>query len=87
MGAYKLSIKSSAAKELDLIPNSQDRRRIIFKIQGLSVNPRPQGVEKLAGYADCYRLRQGRYRLAYLLDDQAKEVVVYKIGHRKDVYR
>jgi mRNA-degrading endonuclease RelE of RelBE toxin-antitoxin system len=43
--------------------------------------------ERLAGYADRYRVRQGNYRLIYLVDDQASVDAIYKIGHRKDVYR
>ena len=53
----------------------------------LANNPRPHGSEKLAGYEDRYRIRQGNYRVVYLIDDAASEVTIYKIGHRKEVYR
>jgi mRNA interferase RelE/StbE len=53
----------------------------------LSANPRPNGVEKLAGYDDRYRLRQGSYRIIHLIDDSRLEVTVFKVGHRKEVYR
>ena len=53
----------------------------------LSVDPRAEGTEKLAGYADRYRVRQGQYRIIYLIDDKRHEVTIFKIGHRKDVYR
>jgi mRNA-degrading endonuclease RelE of RelBE toxin-antitoxin system len=32
-------------------------------------------------------VRQGRYRVIYLIDDERREVTIFKIGHRKDVYR
>ena len=51
------------------------------------MNPRPHGGEKLAGYADRYRVRQGNFRIIYLIDDTALEVTIFKIGDRKDVYR
>ena len=60
-----------------------DRQRIVVRIQGLASEPRPRGSEKLAGYADRYRIRQGSYRIVYFIDDEA----IYKIGHRRDVYR
>ncbi len=63
-----------------------DRRRIIAKIQALATDPRPRGSEKLAGYDDRHRIRQGNYRIVYLIDDSASQVTVYKIGHRRDVY-
>lgn len=87
MGEYRLLIKSSAAKELDAAGTKADRLRIVRRIQTLTGNPRPQGSEKLAGYADRYRIRQGRYRIIYLIDDERREVTIFKIGHRRDVYR
>jgi len=84
---YSLLIKSSAAKELDAAGSKADRQRIIQRIRALADDPRPHGSEKLAGYVDRYRVRQGRYRVIYLIDDERREVTIFKIGHRKDVYR
>jgi len=64
-----------------------DRRRIVERIGGLTTEPRPKGAEKLAGYDDRCRLRQGNYRIVYLIDDSRLEVTVFKVGHRKEVYR
>ena len=85
MDAYRLFIKPSAAKELDAIPK-EDRRRIVRRIEGLSADPRPSGCEKLSG-EDKYRVRQGDYRVIYLMSDDRHEGVVFKIGHRREVYR
>ena len=64
-----------------------DRTRIVARIMVLATNPRPRGSEKLAGYEDRYRIRQGNYRVVYLIDDAASAVTIYKIGHRREVYR
>ena len=32
-------------------------------------------------------VRQGQYRIGYLIDDAAREVTVFKVGHRRDAYR
>ena len=87
MGSYSLKIKPSAGKELEAISSKADRLRLVTKVQALANNPRPRGSEKLAGYADRFRIRQGNYRLVYLIDDEASVVTVYKIGRRRDVYR
>ncbi|MGH8710262.1 MAG: type II toxin-antitoxin system RelE family toxin [Burkholderiales bacterium] len=87
MAGYRLLIKASAAKEIEAVGSKADRQRIVKRIQALAQDPRVHGSEKLAGYADHYRLRQGRYRIVYLIDDGRREVTVFKIGHRKDVYR
>lgn len=87
MAGYKLLIKASAAKEIEAAGTKTDRQRVVERIQALAVDPRAHGSEKLAGYADRYRIRQGQYRIIYLIDDERREVSIFKIGHRKDVYR
>ena len=87
MAEYKILLKSSAAKEIEAVGSKEDRRRIVEKIAGLAVNPRSQKTEKLAGYDDRYRIRQGQYRIVYFIDDSRREVTIFKVGHRKDVYR
>ena len=87
MAGYSLLVKASAAKEFETVGSKQDRRRIVEKIAGLGSNPRPHNSEKLAGYDDRYRIRQGHYRIVYLIDDSRHEVTIFKVGHRKDVYR
>jgi mRNA interferase RelE/StbE len=87
VASYRPLLKASAAKEIEKVGSKSDRRRIIEKIGGLAHSPRGQGCEKLAGYDDRYRVRQGDYRIVYLIDDKTTTVTVYKVGHRKDVYR
>ena len=85
MAAYKLFFKKSVQKDLDRIPK-KDLKRILSRIESLSVDPRPKGCEKLTGQ-ERYRLRQGRYRIVYSIQDDELTVWVVKVGHRKDVYR
>lgn len=87
MAAYRLYIKSSAAKELDGVARKTDRQKIVERIRLLATDPRPRGAEKLAGHDHVYRLRQGTYRILYRIDDPRREVTVYRIGHRRQVYR
>ena len=87
MASYSRLLKPSAGKELEAIDSKTDRQKIIAKIQALAADPRPRGSEKLAGYSDRYRIRQGNYRVVYLIDDSAGTVTIFKIGHRREVYR
>ena len=86
MASYKLLIKPSAAKEIELAPK-KDRLRIVKRIQELSSDPRPSGCEKLSGHDDKYRIRQGTYRIVYTISDSELVICVMKVGHRKEVYR
>lgn len=84
MASYNITIKRSAAKELEKIP-LPDRKRIVEKIRDLATDPRPQGCKKLSGQ-EKYRLRQGDYRILYEIQDHELIVVVVKVGQRRDVY-
>jgi mRNA interferase RelE/StbE len=85
VASYRLLIKPSAAKELEGLP-MKDRRRVVARMQGLSDQPRPPGCEKLTGH-DLFRVRQGMYRILYEVQDHDLTVTIFKIGHRRDVYR
>ena len=85
MASYRLLFKQSVAKDLrDL--STQDIKRIINRIESPAENPRPSGCEKLSG-EERYRIRQGKYRIVYAIEDHALIVMVVKVGHRRDVYR
>ena len=85
MASYRVFIKPSAAKEIEALPN-KDRRRVVNRIRRLGIEPRPARTEKLSG-AEKYRLRQGDYRILYLIDDADRAVIVVKVGHRREAYR
>lgn len=83
--AYQVIIKKPVEKELDSL-SAKLRERIIQRLLALEETPRPQGVKKLQG-EESYRLRIGDYRALYSIDDKKKEVLVYAVGHRREVYR
>ncbi len=43
-------------------------------------------IEKLKG-EEGFRIRQGDYRIIYLLDDPNKKIQIIKVGQRREVYR
>lgn len=84
--AYEVLVLPSAERELDKLPPRQ-LPPLVRRIELLGSTPRPVGVQKLRGSTDQYRIRNGNYRILYRIDDRAKRVFVYAVGHRKDVYR
>lgn len=85
MARYSLVFKRSVAKDLRALPG-KDVKRILRRIEGLADDPRPPGCEKLSG-RECYRVRQGVYRIIYVVEDGRVCVIVVKIAHRRDAYR
>jgi len=85
MAEYRVLFRKSVEKDLSCIPK-KDAGRILNHIKALEENPRPPGCEKLTGQ-ERYRLRQGRYRIVYSIQDDELTIWIVTIGHRKDVYR
>jgi mRNA interferase RelE/StbE len=85
MAEYKIFFKKSVWKDLRPIPKTS-LRKILNVINSLGKDPRPPGCRKLSGQ-ERYRLREGRYRIIYSIQDDELTVWVVKVGHRKDVYR
>ena len=82
---YKLFIQRSAQKELAALQREL-YESVKIAIRELSMQPRPEGCLKITG-RDGWRIRIGKYRVIYEIDDTKKEVTVLHIGHRRDIYR
>ena len=44
-------------------------------------------IKRIKGYPDCYRYQIGGWRILYEIDEDAREVRIYRIGTRGDVYK
>ncbi|HSW58110.1 MAG TPA: type II toxin-antitoxin system RelE/ParE family toxin, partial [Dehalococcoidales bacterium] len=82
MAEYKVFFKVSVEKDLRQIPQ-KEIKKILSRINLLTADPRPPGCEKLTGQ-ERYRVRQGRYRILYTIQDNELTIWVVKISHRKE---
>ncbi len=80
---YKIRFKPRALKDGKKIPN-QELAHIFEKIKDLE-NDLSGDVKHLTDFYPEYRLRVGNYRV--LFEVEGNDVVVYRIRHRKDIYR
>jgi len=85
MENYRINLKRSAEKELVGLPD-KIHDKIVNRLLLLKNNPRPQGVKKLRG-GKGYRIRVGDYRVLYDIVDEKKEIEIYSMAHRREVYR
>ena len=83
---YELAIKKSARKELDDLPD-QEFLKIDKAIFSLRDNPVPYPQSKKLKGDDRCRLRVGDYRVLYKVDESRKIITIYRVRHRRDVYR
>ena len=61
--------------------------RVSDAILKLKSDPRPQGSKKLVGTTGSWRIRVGDYRVLYDIADLVRIVRVYRVRHRRDVYK
>ncbi|MBX7157815.1 MAG: type II toxin-antitoxin system RelE/ParE family toxin [Verrucomicrobiae bacterium] len=86
MESYKITFKRSAEKELASLPK-KDCQKIVEKIKKLSQNFLLVESKKLSGSENWYRIRHGNYRILYEINYDLREIFIFKIGHRREVYR
>jgi mRNA interferase RelE/StbE len=84
MAEYKIYFRESVQKDFRKIPK-KDVKKILQRIEMLATEPRPLGCEKLTSQ-EKYRIRQGRYRILYSIQDDELTVWIVKIAHRKNIY-
>jgi len=84
---YRFRFLESARRELRDLPQ-RDAMRILTALTMLGDDPYSEGpdVRKLAN-VDAYRLRVGRFRVVYQIDNGELVILVIKVGWRRDVYR
>jgi mRNA interferase RelE/StbE len=81
----KVDILRQAMKDLAKLPGNYSKS-VAEHIDTLANDPHPYGAEKLTD-KEAYKLRVGIYRVLYPIDDQARLVTIYRIKHRREVYR
>lgn len=83
---YNITIERQAQKELDKLQKNIFLL-VVSKIRSLELEPRQTGTKKLNTPSNDFRLRVGDYRVLYEIDDKEKIITIFRIKHRKDVYR
>ena len=83
---YQVRHDKRVMKDLDGVPK-KDVERIKELFKQMEETPVMHGTEKLSGGSGMYRIRQGDYRILYTVDHERKEVRVFKVRDRKEVYR
>jgi len=81
---YSVSYKKSVARDLRHLHKAEVRR--IFNKIDKELSKNPEKYPLLTGsFAGLRKFRVGNYRVIFTLLD--KQVIVLRIGHRKEVYR
>jgi mRNA interferase RelE/StbE len=82
--AYSILYKKSVQRDLKKLGKAE-ARRILDRVEA-ELSKKPDSYPILKGeFAGLRKFRAGDYRIIYALIDE--NVVVLRIGHRRDVYK
>lgn len=60
---------------------------MLAQLAALAEQPRPEGIIKLKGEENTYRVKVKTYRIVYEIFDTQLVVLVVRVAHRREVYR
>ena len=83
---YRVSVLPRAMKDLDDLEGKLFTQ-VKAAIHSLAEHPRPPGSLKLSDEEHGYRIRVRDIRILYRIHDDTKEVVIYRVKHRREAYR
>ncbi len=88
---YEVLIDERVEKDLEKVPKYVVEKFLTL-LDEFGKNPiRPRSgfdVKPMEGYPDnTYRLRIGKYRVLYSVDNEIKKVRITSVQHRGDVYK
>ena len=85
---YEIIVTAPAARAIqETLPESVAFAVIDFITGPLLENPRRLGAPLRGELEGIWSARRGTYRILYRIDEERREVIVLRIGHRGDVYR
>jgi mRNA interferase RelE/StbE len=87
--AWKVEFTERAGKELRAIDAAARKRILRFLRERVATedNPRRIGKALTSRYAGRWRYRVGDYRLICQIEDDRLLVLVFTVGHRREIYR
>ncbi len=80
---YNIQFKPRAVKDIERL-SSRMQLQIIKGIEAMS-DDLAGDVKRLTNFTPEYRLRVGDYRVLFEIEN--KNIIVYRVRHRREVYR
>ena len=85
---YEIVVTAPAVRAIrETLPEPVAFAVIDFITGPLRDDPRRVGAPLRDELEGVWSARRGTYRIPYRIDEEKREVIVLRVGHRKDVYR
>ena len=88
--AWRIRFERSAERDLDKLGKPASDRILKFLFGRVAILEDARSIgEALNGprFGQFWKYRVGDYRIVARIDDQAVTVLVFQVGHRRDIYR
>ncbi len=82
---YRVVLNKKSENFLDRIKNENVLKHLLRSLKNLGDNPHTG--KKLKGYDSLYRMRVGKFRVVYKVDEKKKIVYIVLIDKRSRVYK
>ncbi len=76
-----LVLREAVQQVLEAMPRTE-RAGLCQAIADLTLDPRPRESTALAGYTNAFRLRLGRWRILYEVNEQIRSVIIARVERR-----
>ncbi len=83
---FRVQLTPKTIKERKRL-DPQIKKRVDKALLNLKLHPKLSGIKKLSGSHNDWRIRVGDYRIIYEVDDELSLIIVWRIAHRREVYR
>lgn len=81
---YELVYSPGALKALEKL-DKNIQKRILTALERLRIRPESCDIKKLVGM-NGFRFRVGDYRIIFDIEQEKLQILVLKMGHRKNIY-
>ncbi len=85
---YEIVVTAPAARAIrETLPEAVAFAVIDLVTGPLRESPQRVGTPLRGELEDIWSARRGTYRILYRIDEERREVVVLRVGHRRHIYR
>ena len=85
--AYKVEFTESALEDSRRLPRKKLNQIESTIREEIAVSPQTTGYRLVGELKGYYSIHVAEYRIVYKIIPAVKKVLIYRIRHRKDVYR
>ena len=82
---YEVIFTHKSAKFIEALPHGH-KQKLRNIIESMGSSPFSYPYRKIRGETNLYRIRLGKFRMLYEIDEKEKRVVILKVDKRGKVY-